>query len=864
MNLLRTAAIFISILFFKTISSPLTAQQPAFGQPGPHAIIHRTIHTPAHPSSPIITQPSIPGAQQPAFGEPILPGYHATPARINDLVHTRLDLRFDYKRCHVSGREWLTLHPHFYQTDSLRLDAKGMDIKKVALLKDGKYQPLPYTYDSMTLSIRLDRYYQMKEQYHIFIDYTARPRETTGIAPNEQGLYFVNPDGSQPDKPTQIWTLGQPENSSVWFPTIDKPNQKTTGEITMTVPAKYITLSNGRLTTKIYNADGTRTDTWKMDLPHAPYLFMIAVGDFKIYKDHWHGKEVSYYLEPKYAPYARDNFGQVPEAMDFFSRILGVDFPWNKYAEIVVRDYVGGAMENTTAAVFGHASTKRELADSYYNPGIEHELFHQWFGDYVTAESWSNITLNESFADLAELLWLEHKYGKDAADQHWLQGLQGYLDRREAAAKSLVSFRYGRPKEAFGVAYQKGGRILNMLRNYLGDAAFFRGLHIYLTRYAFQSAEVPQLRMALEEASGLDLNWFFNQWYYGAGHPELDISCKWDEGAGTQTVYLRQTQNGPTFILPMAIDIYAEGKMIRHPVWMLDKTDSFTFASASKPDLVNVDGDKILLAKKTENKPLDEYIFQYFHAPLYLDRYEALEAAAKNQDNPAAQSVLIAALTDKFSGLRLRAIGILNSNKEDIRNANPGLRAAALPLLTSLVGTDSNTLVRAEAINTLAILHDTANKELFIRALKSESYEVQGAALNGIGILDSAVALSYAKDLEKDNEGALTAAIIRVYAISGSDAQWPFVYQRYARVGFQDQVHLTARFAEMVGRLKDPADAQKGIEQLRQLGIQYQGSGAAPYMIKYINIIKERRAAANDPASATAAEKAIKEIEAAK
>ena len=802
-------------------------------------------------------------AQERPFAPPVLPAYQQTPTRINDLVHTRIECSFDYKKCYLYGKEWITLHPHFYQTDSLQLDAKGMDIKKVALQKNNIYLPLTFSYDSMTLSIHLDRFYKKEEQYTIYIDYTARPRETTGLAANEQGLYFINPDGSDPQTPTQIWTLGQPENNSVWFPTIDKPNQKTTEKIAMTVPSIYRTLSNGRLVAEKHNPDGTRTDTWKMDLPHAPYLFMMAVGDFRICKDHWRGKEVSYYLEPKYAPYARDNFGLVPEAMEFFSRTLGVGFPWNKYAEIVVRNYVGGAMENTTAAVFGHADTRRQLLDSYYNTGIEHELFHQWFGDYVTAESWSNITLNESFADFGELIWLEYKYGKDAAGQHWQRGLAGYLDNRDAATKNLVSFHYNRPKEPFGITYQKGGRILYMLRNYLGDAAFYKGLHLYLTGNALRSAEVPQLRMALEEASGLDLNWFFSQWYYGAGHPELNISYKWDENKKTQTVYLRQTQNGQTFILPVAIDIYADGKKERHQVWMRSKADSFTFSAGSRPDLVNVDADKILLCQKSEDKTLDEYLFQYFHAPLYMDRYEAIEAAAKNQDNPIAQKILVAALKDKFSGLRLTAIAVLNSNKEDIRNLDAGLRAAALPQMTVLAATDSNTLVRAGALNTLAILKDEQYRSIFTTALHSQSYEVQAAALNGIGFLDPMAALRYAKNFEKDNEGSLTQALIRVYATSGSDAQWPFVYQKYLRANFQDQVHLTARFSDMIGRLADPADAKKGIEELRQLGVQYKGSGAAPYMIKFLTIIKERRTKGNDPASATAAENAIKEIEAA-
>jgi len=264
---------------------------------------------------------------------------------------------------------------------------------------------------------------------------------------DDKGLYFINPTGSDPTKMPQIWTQGETESSSCWFPTIDKSEQKTTDEISMTVPAKYVSLSNGRLASQKVNGDGTRTDTWKMELPHSPYLFMMAVGNFKIYHDHWRNKEVNYYLEPKYAPYAKQIFGMTPELIEFYSKTLNYPFAWNKYSQIVVRDYVSGAMENTTATLHGEyvQETPRQLLDAYYDAGrstIAHELFHQWFGDLVTCESWSNLTVNESFADFSEMLWAEHKYGKDESDAHSFQALQNYLNSPDAKNKDLVRFHY--------------------------------------------------------------------------------------------------------------------------------------------------------------------------------------------------------------------------------------------------------------------------------------------------------------------------------------------------------------------------------------------------------------------------------------
>src|ERR1700742_921775 len=399
--------------------------------------------------------------------DPLMKIYRATPPKINDLIHTKLDVHFDYKKCYMYGKEWVTLKPHFYPTDTLRLDAKGMDIKNISIVKNGKNIPLKYKYeDSLSLNIQLDKVYHNNENYTVYIDYTSKPNELhvkgSAAINDAKGLYFINPDGTEKDKPTQIWTQGETESNSCWFPTIDRSEQKTTDEISMTVPAKYVTLSNGRLASQKLNSDGTRTDTWKMELPHSPYLFMMAVGDFKIYHDKWRNKEVNYYLEPKYAPYAKEIFGMTPELIEFYSKTLGVDYPWNKYAQIVVRDYVSGAMENTTATLHGEQvqKTARELIDSYNDESqvdIAHELFHQWFGDYVTTESWSNITMNESFADFSETLWSTYKYGKDEGDAHNYNAMVNYLSNPANKTKNLVRFYYDDKEDVFdAVSYQKG------------------------------------------------------------------------------------------------------------------------------------------------------------------------------------------------------------------------------------------------------------------------------------------------------------------------------------------------------------------------------------------------------------------------
>jgi len=248
--------------------------------------------------------------------------YRETPTRINKLVHTKLDVKPDFSKSYLYGKAWVTLQPYFYPTDSLTLDAKGMEFKKVALVKGGQQVPLKYEYDDWQLRIKLDRTYKANESYTIHIDYTAKPDEfdakySQGAMLGIKGMYFINPKGEDKNKPTQIWTQGETESNSAWFPTIDKTAQKTTQELTVTVDNKYVTLSNGKLISQKKNADGTRSDYWKMDLPHSPYLFFLGVGEYAVIKDSWRGKDVNYYVEKDFAPVAKKIFGNTPEMMSY-------------------------------------------------------------------------------------------------------------------------------------------------------------------------------------------------------------------------------------------------------------------------------------------------------------------------------------------------------------------------------------------------------------------------------------------------------------------------------------------------------------------------------------------------------------------
>lgn len=743
------------------------------------------------------------------------PVFRATAEKIHDLIHTKLDARFDYNKSHLLGKVWITLKPHFYATDSLKLDAKGMDFHAVQLVSATNI-PLKYSYDGWVIRIKLDRQYTRHENFTVYIEYTAKPNELkvqgSAAINDAKGLYFINPKGTEKGKPTQIWTQGETESTSAWCPTIDKPNQKTTNEIIMTVPDKYVTLSNGVLVSEKKNADGTRTDHWKMDLPHAPYLFFMGVGDYAVIKDTYNGIEVSYYVEKEYASVARKIFGDTPAMIEYFEKVTGVKYPWAKYAQMTARDYVSGAMENTTATLHDESSQQdaRELVDQNIWEGtIAHELFHQWFGNYVTTESWSNLTVNESFADYSEYLWLEHKYGVDEAEAENFVQMQAYLGSPDDHGKDLVRFYYDDKEDVYDlVSYQKGGRILHMLRQFLGDSAFFKGINKYLVTNKFGTGEAHQLRLAMEEVSGRDLNWFFNQWYFNYGHPVVDISYAYNDQAKTVAVTIQQLQGEDNlFVLPLDIDVYNRAQKVRYSIWLNQASQTFTFPypGANRPDLVNVDANKSTLWEKTDNKTLDNYIHQYTVGN-YIDRREAVIAALKQTADPKAIEFLKIALNDKSHRMRRG-----NLMRIDLRDKN--LVDALEPGIVNLAKTDPSRLVKAQALMLLGNLQKPEYAELFKVNLYDSSYSVAGAALKGLSMIDKATAMTEAKKLaNQPNKSLLKSAILEVYMLSGSEELYSTITGDFKKLPWWEKLDQVEAFSTYLSELKSADKIKKGVD----------------------------------------------------
>ncbi|MCS5491528.1 M1 family metallopeptidase [Algoriphagus limi] len=676
-----------------------------------------------------------------------LRAYRASSTRDFDILDTELDLSFDYQRQAVLGEATLQIKPYSKKQRELILDAKDFEVGRIYFLDGEEETVLNYRYDFKQLLIYLPEELSPEDTFKIRMKYTAFPEQNSGsnnlAITDTKGLYFIDPLDTIPGKPTMIWTQGETEYNSKWFPTIDKPNERFTQSIHLTVADSLKAISNGVLVKQTPLENGLRRDTWRLDIPHAPYLAAIAIGDFDRVEDEYNGLPVNYYVEKGFGAGAAKVFQHTPEMIEYFEKLLQVKFPWPKYDQIVVRDFVSGAMENTTASIFMEELrlTEREAIDSEWDYIIAHELFHQWFGDYVTAESWSNLTLNEAFANYSEFLWNEYKYGADEAKLKLMVEKETYFQEAESKQVDLIRFYY---QDADGDmfdahSYSKGGVILHMLRDYLGDELFFKGLKYYLQENALKSVEVHNLRIAFEKVSGEDLNWFFNQWFLDKGHPELlvEVDYSQPENLLITVQQVQDLENTPLYKLPFEVSWYEEGERKQRDFILEGAFQQFALGNGSSIDQLYFDEGKNLLARVRADNPAEYFVQQFQESQLGVARYEALDSLMTREESLLIKPLLKDALEDSFWSIRELSLQILLSNPEWIMDL--GIEEKVFEIAEE----DSENSVRAGAIDLLGALDPDKYFTAFVRMANDSSYLVASSAL---------MAMNFASETEVDPE----------------------------------------------------------------------------------------------------------------
>lgn len=569
------------------------------------------------------------------------------PDRVVDIQHIALALDVDPAKRSVSGTATLRALVIAPNTKVVELDAVELMIDKVSA--NGK--PAAFRYDGKRLRVELPSPLATGTELSLAVDYKGAPR---------RGLYFVGPDDGYPHKPLQVWSQGQDEDSRYWFPCVDAPIEKATSEVKVTVPANMFALSNGTLVSD-KTSGGKRTLHWRLDVPHSCYLITLAVGDFATVETRWRDTPVVYYVERGREEAAERTLARTPEMLELFSQQFGVPYPYPRYAQVFVADFIFGGMENTSATTLTDSVLldPRAAIDYDVDSLVAHELAHQWFGDLVTCRDWGEGWLNEGFATYSEYLWREHHEGRDAADLELEEWAEQYFGEDAGRYRRTIATKlYDEPIDIFDHhLYEKGGRVLHMLRDVLGDDAFFKSLAHYLGKHRHGLVESRDLARAVEDATGKVVDWFFSQWVIdGAGHPELDVRLRWDPDTQLATVSVEQKQKvegkTPLFRLPTRMRFRVGDKDVDVPIDVVEPKQVFHVRLEAEPSQAIFDPGRVLLAARTIDKPEPVWISELAGATLAIDRAAAAQALAK-RGGPAAEQALMAAVEkDRFWAVR--------------------------------------------------------------------------------------------------------------------------------------------------------------------------------------------------------------------
>ncbi|MBA7599370.1 hypothetical protein ES703_06402 [subsurface metagenome] len=798
---------------------------------------------------------------------------HGTRDRTYDVQHMKLDIAFDHAKGLVMGTATTTLTSINDGLARVVLDAVDLSIESVSLAVNVEVEaasregnrPLTYAVENGQLIIDLDKPYRSGEPITLNVVYHARPR---------LGLYFVRPDEAYPDKPWQIWSQGEMEENRHWFPCYDSPNDQLTTELIVTVPDSQMAISNGELLEIRRNEnEGTATYHWRENIPHVTYLVSVVVGRFVEVRDEWDGVPVLYYVEPRDSNKVERSFARTPDMIDFYSEMIGVRYPYEKYAQTTITDFMWGGMENISATTLKRETLHDERAslDVSSDGLVAHELAHQWWGDLLTTKNWNHIWLNEAFATYFDALYVEH----DKGPQEFILELENnrrayFAEDANRYRRPIVTNRYENPEEMFDRhTYQKGSLVLHMLRNLLGDELWWKAIRHYARTHAGQTVETNDFKQAIEDATGRSLEWFFDQWVYHGGHPEYEVSWEWYRRRQAVALEVKQVQGvddvTPLFRMPIKIAITGDFGTETFAIQVDKAEETFYLPVEAKPLRVEFDPDDQVLKELTFNKHKKELLNQLANAG-DVGRMRAAGWLRVYADRKVIEALGTALRQDPFRGVRAGAARALGEVKtKAARDALlPGLhdeharvRRAVITALGNYVGdsqvvaalenvfhSDSSYFARAEAVKSIARLSALNAYDICMEALEVASYQevIRCAALSGLVVLKDPRGVDHALKLA-DYGQPFQVRIEAVSALAGLGRHIPKRKKeiRERLVALLEDPHFRVRTAVIsaLGRLGDPKTL-KALEASLEREPHFRHRKAAREVIRKIRIKGEK------------------------
>ncbi|BAD78604.1 aminopeptidase [Synechococcus elongatus PCC 6301] len=665
------------------------------------------------------------GGDRPSFE---LPGAkpHYVPDRPGQVEHIALDLTLDLQQQQVAGTCQIRLKPVRDGIELLELDAVQQQIEAVNIGR----RSARFDYDGEQLRIHLPNATKVGRSLEITIHYRLdRP---------QRGLYFIQPDEDYPNKPVQVWTQGEDEDSRYWFPCFDYPGQLATSELKVTVPKPYRAISNGEAIA-VTDHGGQQQFHWRQSEPHPTYLMTLAVGDFAELEDSWDGIPIRYYVEKGREDQGLRTMGKTPRMVEFFSRTFGYRYPFVQYAQVCVDDFIFGGMENTACTLLTDRCLLDERAaidNRSSETLVAHELAHQWFGDLLVIRHWSHGWIKEGMATYSESLWIDHEYGAEEAAYYRLQTLRSYLDEdRNRYRRPIVTHVYREAIELYDRhLYEKGACVYHLLRTELGEELFWASIHRFVQQHAHQTVETVDLLRSIEQTTGRNLLPLFDQYVFRGGHPDFKVSYSWDADAKLAKLTVQQTQSKDgkdlfDLTVPIAFcqlrgrgrSVETESQVFRLRIHEAEQT--FYLPLATKPDFISFDVGNHALKTVELDYPLAELRSQVQHDSDPVARIQAAAALAKMGGREAIAALADALHKDTFWGVRAEIAGQLGSI---------GLEAAETALIKAVK--DSDPRVRRAVFTALG---QSRSRDRY-RALKSAveagdaSYYAEASAITAL------------------------------------------------------------------------------------------------------------------------------------
>jgi aminopeptidase N len=658
-----------------------------------------------------------------------LPGAkpHYNPDRPGQVEHIFLDLVLDLANQSFRGTCTTTIMPVRSPIERLTMD--GVDLKIESVLINGISQRFDYDGEKVEIYLQQSK---TSEAIKVEIAYS--------VDHPQRGLYFIQPTADYPDKPTQVWTQGEDEDSRFWFPCFDYPGQLATSEIRVQVPRGFKAISNGELVQTQEVTDGVIYH-WSQQQVHPTYLMTLAVGKFAEIKAEWQGKPVNYYVEQGREADAQRSMGKTPRMMEFLSQKYGYDYPYPKYAQVCVDDFIFGGMENTSTTLLTDRCLLDERAaqDNRQTESLVlHELAHQWFGDLVVIKHWSHAWIKEGMASYAEVVWTEAEYGKDDAAYYLLNEARAYI--------SEDSTRYRRPivtnvyREAIELydrhLYEKGACVYHMIRAILGEELYDRAIQTFVQDNAHKTVETVDLLRAIDQATGYNLMFLFDQYVFRGGHPDYLVAYTWDGDSNlakltvTQKQAKKKSDSKELFDLKIPVAFgYIGAESFSPELTTLSlrihlPEQSFYFPLEKKPDFISFDLHNNFLKTVSLQYPIAELKNQLKHDPDSISRIYAAVALGKKGGLEAVKALAESLTDEPFWGVRVEVAKKLGKIK---------LEQAFTALKTGLADPDAK--VRRAVLNGLSNFKTVASYQTIADCLNQgdASYYTEAAAAQCLG-----------------------------------------------------------------------------------------------------------------------------------